>query len=210
MTPIGLSAQVIVNCHPGNGTCQGGEPMDVYNYTYDNGVPHSSCEQYVAQNLDYKDNCEAIDLCRDCTWPPCMANQTTEECVNQGCKVKEFKHHYVSEYFPVRGNDQMKAEIYKNGPISCGIEATDDFDKYSGFEVYGEKLNVTIDDINHEISILGWGIEDDGTEYWIGRNSWGNYWGEWGFFRLTQKEGFNLGVNLDCSAGIPSYDKPKP
>jgi len=102
----------------------------------------------------------------------------------------------------------MKAEIYANGPISCGIEATPKFDNYTDFEVYGEKLENP--EINHEISILGYGVEDDGTEYWIGRNSWGNYWGEWGFFRLTMKEGFNLGVNLDCSAGIPSYDKPTP
>jgi len=101
----------------------------------------------------------------------------------------------------------MKAEIYKNGPISCGIQATPTFDEYKGFEVYGEKIETP--DLNHEISILGWGIEDDGTEYWIGRNSWGNYWGEWGFFRLTMKQGYNLGVDTDCSAGIPSYDKPK-
>lgn len=102
----------------------------------------------------------------------------------------------------------MKAEIYANGPISCGLDATAKFDLYSGTSVYGEKLDKP--EINHEISILGWGIKDDGTEYWIGRNSWGNYWGDWGFFKLTQKEGFNLGVNTECSAGIPTYDKPAP
>ena len=37
--------------------------------------------------------------------------------------------------------------------------------------------------INHEIAVVGWGFDDKTmTEYWIGRNSWGTYWGESGFF----------------------------
>jgi cathepsin X len=46
-TPVALSAQVIVNCQAG-GSCEGGNPGGVYEFAYKEGIPHASCEQYVA------------------------------------------------------------------------------------------------------------------------------------------------------------------
>jgi cathepsin X len=99
----------------------------------------------------------------------------------------------------------MKAELFKQGPISCGIMVTDKFEAYTD-GIYSEKSAII--SLNHEVSIVGYGVDaDSGEEYWIGRNSWGTYWGEHGFFKIKMYSD-NLGIETDCTAGTPSFSKP--
>ena len=195
-TPIGLNAQAIVNCNAG-GTCNGGDPAVVYEYAYNNGIPDSSCEQYIAYNLVDRD-CIDYDLCKDCAPPVPEAGDDGLS----GCAAVAHKKYYVSSYYSVIGAAQMKSDLANYGPISCGIQATPEFDAYTG-GIYSQVLPDPIE-INHEISVIGYGVAEDGTEYWIGRNSWGTYWGDYGFFYM-QMYTDNLGIEQDCTAGIPSF-----
>jgi len=198
-TPIDLNAQVMINCRAG-GTCNGGDPSGVYEYAAKNGIPDSSCTQYVAQNLDHF-QCNPIDICKDCTWPPPAVNETGQDA----CWAVDYKKYYVSSYYSLKGADQMKADIYANGPISCGMDVTDNFENTYTSGIYSEVKRFPM--INHEIAIVGWGLDEaTNTEYWIGRNSWGTYWGEMGFFQMKMHSD-NLGIENDCTAGIPSFTK---
>lgn len=142
-----------------------------------------------------------MDICKDCRGPPPAEGESGQE----NCWAVEYKKYFVSDYYSLSGADKMKAELYKYGPISCGLEVTDGFEKYTG-GIYSEYKFFPM--INHEIAIVGWGYDEaTKTEYWIGRNSWGTYWGEMGFFKIKMHSD-NLAVETDCTAGIPSFIKP--
>ena len=64
----------------------------------------------------------------------------------------------------------MKAEIYMNGPISCGMDLTAELiSNYTG-GIYSQKVDNP--EMNHEVSVVGFGIDKEtNTEFWVVRNS---------------------------------------
>ena len=102
------------------------------------------------------------------------------------------------------------AEVYKRGPVACEFFATEAFHKYTG-GVYSELHSHY--ETNHILAIYGWGVDETGLEYWIGRNSWGEPWGERGWFRIVtslynggQGDIYNLGIEKNCTFSVPIVD----
>jgi cathepsin B len=78
--------------------------------------------------------------------------------------------------------DEVKADLYENGPVETGFTVYEDFMSYkSGIYRYtnGEELG------GHAVKIIGWGVEKN-QKYWICANSWGTTWGEKGFFKIEE------------------------
>ena len=73
----------------------------------------------------------------------------------------------VSEHGRLHGAHAMKSEIFARGPISCGISATQKLDAYTGGHIFAEYNPLAT--INHIVSVVGWGMEDD-VEYWWAPN----------------------------------------
>lgn len=194
---IALNPQVVINCK-GGGSCSGGNPAKVYEFAHTAGIPDNTCMNY--EGIDtVSATCDPFYVCRDCKGPAPPPEETGfDNCWN----IEKFKTYFVSEYGHVKGADNMKAEIFSRGPISCGIRSTPKFEAYKG-GIYSESTFSTV--LNHEVSVVGWGTTEDGQEYWIGRNSWGTYWGEGGFFRINMHS-YNLGITTDCTWGVPVTD----
>ena len=45
----------------------------------------------------------------------------------------------------------------------------------------------TWEKVEHSITIVGYG-EENGIKFWIGKNTWGDNWGEDGYFRVLRGE----------------------
>ncbi|NLH47921.1 MAG: hypothetical protein GX444_04870 [Myxococcales bacterium] len=87
----------------------------------------------------------------------------------------------------------------QNGPIVAGFMVFEDFEAYTGgiYEhTYGSMLG------GHAIQIVGYDLDE---EYWICKNSWGEDWGENGFFRAKFDSGF-LGFGYQGAAITATYD----
>lgn len=93
----------------------------------------------------------------------------------------------------------MMQEIYQRGPISCGIATPDAFEEYTGGIYYDKTGDI---DVTHIISVVGFGVED-GVKYWVGRNSWGTWWGESGYFRIIRGVN-NIDIEAACSWAVPT------
>lgn len=184
-----LSPQVIINCHAG-GSCNGGNAGGVYEFGKTHGIPDDSCMNYKGLNPENNDyTCTAEKVCSSCSLLDGV----------ETCSAVTTQLYTVSEYGPVAGVTNMKAEIYKRGPVGCGIQVTERFLNYTS-GVYTEWLPWY--QMNHEVAVVGWGVSEDGGEYWIGRNSWGSHWGEDGFFRMKMHRD-NLGIETNCDWGMP-------
>ncbi len=188
-----LSVQNVIDCG-GAGTCHGGWDSGVYSYAAEKGIPPDTCNTYLAEDQ----SCNAKNSCFTC-WP---SPDGTSNCK----RIKDYKRLVVAEHGRVDGREAMKAEIYARGPISCEIDATQGLDNYNG-GIYAEYNEAP--QTNHLVSIVGWEVEDD-IEAWIVRNSWGEPYGEQGFFRIVTSAAFNgtgnlfnLGIEGGCGWAVP-------
>jgi hypothetical protein len=110
---VQYSVQVILNCATETaGSCHGGDPLGVYQFMHEHGLPEETCQLYRARD----DACTPLNICRNCV-PPAG---NIEACA----PVTDYPVHHVSEYGEIAGELNMMAEIYERGPIACLIDAT--------------------------------------------------------------------------------------
>ncbi|KAF8731018.1 hypothetical protein HU200_016898 [Digitaria exilis] len=117
-------------------------------------------------------------------------------------KVKERSHDVTIDGYedvPANNEDALQKAV-ANQPVAVAIDASgQDFQFYSEGVFTGSCGT----DLDHGVAAVGYGTTQDGTKYWIAKNSWGQDWGERGYIRMQR--GFSDSSGLCGIAMEPSY-----
>ncbi|CAM0150356.1 unnamed protein product [Urochloa decumbens] len=92
----------------------------------------------------------------------------------------------ISSYQDVPSNDENAlAAAVSNQPVSVAVDAHN-FQFYNGGVMTGDSCGT---DLNHAVTAIGYGTAEDGSQYWLLKNQWGQSWGEGGYMRLERGTG---------------------
>jgi len=208
VNPI-ISAEELVSCcsvfHaplqcPTDQGCNGGQVGDPWSYWHSKGV--------VTGGL-YKDP----DTCLPYSIPPCEHHTTgprpqcadmhfsTPKCVRtctNSSIVYDKDKQFGDRPYSVSGVKNIMQELVDHGPVEAAFSVYSDFEAYKG-GVYQHHSGSFLG--GHAISIIGYGTEN-GTPYWLIRNSWNDDWGENGYFRILRGKN-ECGIEGNVVAALP-------
>ncbi|MBA0789111.1 hypothetical protein Gotri_000109 [Gossypium trilobum] len=90
----------------------------------------------------------------------------------------------INEYQMVPENDEEALlKVVASQPVSVAIEGHgQDFRLYSGGVFTGDCGNA----LSHAVTVVGYGTSEEGLNYWLVKNSWGETWGENGYIRIQR------------------------
>jgi cathepsin X len=180
---INLSVQHILNCGDA-GSCHGGSVVGPFQWIHEisksgGGISYESSNPYLACSSESSEGaCAHHDTSCDGINGVATTCSTFSDNGGKCVGLKSYPNATVAEYGSISGAAAMQAEIFKRGPISCGIDATKILQYTGGIATEAG------DGVDHVVSVVGWGTDATAGKYWIVRNSWGEYWGEMSYIRV--------------------------
>ena len=173
-----LSEQYMVSCGRNSTSCDsGGMPDEVLAAMEADGVPDEACFPYIAQ----EGVCE--DACSD--WQDRVVKITSQGRIITIPGITD----------PSTTEPDIKNRIMQ-GPVVANMVVRNDFHGDGVYEpsdtgCYFQDLSSSS---GHIVALVGW---DDNHNSWIAKNSWGDDWGDGGYFEIVR--------NTSCFATYVNY-----
>jgi hypothetical protein len=190
--------------------CNGETLLGSWQYLFRFGVPEESCITYESKD---DDNVDLVNYIPGSKMPTCADTFGDSYDI---CPVdkRHMQFHMSIGYYHVPGTQSTQKdvlsgtehdicrEIYHWGPVSTGFNVHSDFMAWNGKGVYRWDKKSEIEG-GHAVVILGWGTDPLEGRYWIVRNSWGPYWGDRGYFRISRGDN-QCNIEENIIVGMPN------
>lgn len=166
-----LSEQELIDCVTTCYGCNGGLPTNAIKYIIENQNGHFD-QNYLYPNRYKRETCK-YDSSHDVS--------------------------LVTGFVQIKAGDEeeLKEKIATIAPVSILIDSSPWSFVYYQSGIYNdEKCSKTF--IDHAVALVGYGIDENNTEFWILRNSWGTKWGEEGYMRIQRNAGGVCGLASNC------------
>ncbi|XP_045612363.1 procathepsin L isoform X2 [Procambarus clarkii] len=164
---VSLSEQNLIDCSTkyGNNGCNGGLMDYAFQYIKDNGgIDTEKSYPYDAEDEN------------------CRYNPRESGAEDTG-------------FVDVREGSEMalKKAIATVGPVSVAIDAAHDSFQFYHDGVYNEP-ECSSEQLDHGVLAVGYGTAEDGTDYWLVKNSWGTSWGDEGYIKMIRNHHNQCGI----------------
>ena len=171
-----ISEQQLVDCAGAfdNHGCSGGLPSHAFEYIfYAGGIATETDYVYTAKDGScyFKKNMASI-------------------AVNGG-----------SVNITLGDESELLHAVFEHGPVSVCYQVVTGFRDYKSGVYSSSTCKNSAMDVNHAVLAVGFGQDEKGMDYWIVKNSWGDTWGDKGYFKIQR------GVNMCGMANCNSYPK---
>ncbi|MBF0361263.1 MAG: C1 family peptidase [Oligoflexia bacterium] len=183
-----FSEQHLFSC--GGGECANGwSHYSAAQYLKDKGVPDEACFPYQSGGMGTDYAC----------------SKTCGNAIERSYKIRNYEE--------IRGlpySTQIVVDALRTGPLMAVMTVYADFMSYTG-GIYEHVIGDVVG--GHAVTLVGY---DNTLKYWIVKNSWGEDWGEKGYFRIKMDDDSDIGpqtikfILTPFAAGAVTISSPLP
>lgn len=197
-----FSAQELVSCVQnthhcgGTGGCSGATVELAMDWVMDRGLATEQNTPYLGQDT----------TCRKQTTS--LLAHTSDNSLNDAIAVGYHNgpSHSPAFSFGLLGWERLPENRYlpllhavaERGPVAVSVGASSW--TFYGSGIYDGCRQDAV--VNHAVTLIGYGADSQGTNYWLIKNSWGRLWGEQGNIRLLRHVGDNAYCGVDHQPSV--------